>query len=70
MILVTIRIAMVAVHVDYEKIGASKQHFPVFTFALTAEKNLIIKLVIAIAKCQRAKILPIRARCSICLETS
>ena len=27
-------------------------------------------LYIAIAKCQRAKILPIRSRCSICLELS
>ena len=29
-----------------------------------------IKLIIAIAKCQRAKMLPIRARCWICLEMS
>lgn len=47
MILVTIRIAMVAVHVDYEKIGASKQHFSAFTFALTRWKKMIIRLVIA-----------------------
>ena len=30
--------------------------------------NILLKLVIAIAKCQRAKILPIRVRCLICLE--
>jgi len=34
------------------------------------QQILIYKLVIAIAKCQRAKILPIRACCSICLERS
>ena len=31
---------------------------------------MYLLLVIAIAKCQRAKILPIRARCSICFEMS
>ena len=30
--------------------------------------NILLKLVIAIAKCRRAKILPIRVRCLICLE--
>ena len=30
--------------------------------------KILRKLVIAIAKCQRAKILPIRVRCLICLE--
>ena len=32
--------------------------------------SFCIKLVIPIAKCQRAKMLPIRARCSICWEIS
>ena len=33
-------------------------------------QDLNYELVIAIAKCQREKILPIRARCSISLEMS
>ena len=30
----------------------------------------LVELVTAIAKCQQAKILPTRARCSACLEMS
>ena len=39
-----------------------------FSVMVEEDFNILLKLVIAIAKCQRAKILPIGMRCLICLE--
>ena len=44
--------------------------FAAFASRIKVSAILKIILVIAIAMCQRAKILPIRARCLICLEMS